>query len=186
MPVRPIVRLGHPALRTPAQPIAPERLREAEIQQLIDDMVETMRDASGVGLAAPQLGTELQLFVYASEGHPERHPDIPLHVVVNPMITPHHRELVYDWEGCLSIPELRGMVPRHQSVRVQGLDRDGQRLDYVASGFEGRIVQHEYDHLNGIVFLDRMRDLRTLGYIDEWNEYMAGQEGWDADDTAVG
>jgi peptide deformylase len=186
MPVRPIVRLGHPALRTPAHPVPPERIREAELQQLVDDMVETMRGAWGVGLAAPQLGVELQIFVYAAAGHPERHPDIPLHVVINPMITPHHRELAYDWEGCLSIPDLRGMVPRHLSVRVQGLDREGRRLDYVASGFEARIVQHEYDHLNGIVFLDRMRDLRTLGYTEEWNEYMHGQEGWDVDDTAVG
>ena len=189
MPVRPIVRLGHPALRTPARPIPSEQIRGAEIQQLIDDMVDTMRDASGVGLAAPQLGADLQLFVYASEGHPEghpRHPDIPLRVVVNPLITPHHRELVYDWEGCLSIPDLRGMVPRHLAVRVQGHDREGRPLDYVATDFEARIVQHEYDHLNGITFLDRMRDLRTLGYIAEWNEYMAGEEGWDADDSAVG
>ncbi|HWM91464.1 MAG TPA: peptide deformylase [Thermoanaerobaculia bacterium] len=186
MPVRPIVRLGHPALRKPAQPAAPERIREAELQQLIEDMVETMREAAGVGLAAPQIGIELQVFIYAAEGHPERHPDIPLHVVINPMITPHHRELVYDWEGCLSIPDLRGMVPRQLAVRVQGLDRDGRRLDYVASDFEARIVQHEYDHLNGIVFLDRMRDLRTLGYTEEWNEYMHGEEGWDVDDTAIG
>lgn len=188
MPVRPIVRLGHPALRRPAQPIPADRLRhrDAELQQLIDDMVETMHAANGVGLAAPQLGEELQLFVYHAEGHPERHPDIPLRVVVNPLITPHSRELVYDWEGCLSIPDLRGMVPRHLEVRVQGLDRDGRPLNYFANGFEARIVQHEYDHLNGIIFLDRMRDLRTLGYMDEWNAYMAGEEGWDADDTAVG
>lgn len=186
MPVLPIVRLGHPALRTPARPVEPGKIREPGIQQLIDDMVETMHDAHGVGLAAPQLGEGVQLFIYASEGHPEKHPDIPLRVVINPMITPHSRELVYDWEGCLSIPDLRGMVPRHLAVRVQGLDRDGRPLDYVATDFEARIVQHEYDHLNGIIFLDRMRDLRTLGYMEEWNEYMAGEEGWDADDTAVG
>lgn len=186
MPVLPIVRLGHPALRTPARPVEPGRIREPEIQQLIDDMVDTMRDARGVGLAAPQIGVGFQVFVYASEGHPERHPDIPLRVVINPMITPHARELVYDWEGCLSIPDLRGMVPRHLAVRIQGMDRDGRPLDYVANDFEARIVQHEYDHLNGIIFLDRMRDLRTLGYLEEWNEHMAGQEGWDADDTAVG
>jgi peptide deformylase len=149
-------------------------------------MVDTMRDARGVGLAAPQIGVGFQVFVYASEGHPARHPDIPLRVVINPMITPHSRELVYDWEGCLSIPDLRGMVPRHLAVRIQGMDRDGRPLNYVANDFEARIVQHEYDHLNGIIFLDRMRDLRTLGYMEEWNEYMAGQEGWDADDTAVG
>jgi peptide deformylase len=175
MPVRPIIRLGHPALRTPARPIAPELVGGAEIQQLIDDMVDTMHSASGVGLAAPQLGVELQLFIYASEGHPER-PDIPLRVVVNPMITPHVRELAYDWEGCLSIPDLRGMVPRHLGVRVQGLDRGGRPQDYLASGFEARIVQHEYDHLNGIVFLDRMRDLRSLSFVAEWQALVAGEE----------
>jgi peptide deformylase len=189
MPVLPIVRLGHPALRTPAIPVEPGRIREAAIQQLVDDLVETMHDSSGVGLAAPQVGVGFQVFVYAMAGHPERdprhprHADIPLHVVINPMITPHARELVSDWEGCLSIPDLRGMVPRHLAVRIQGLDRDGRPLDYVASDFEARIVQHEYDHLNGIIFLDRMRDLRTLGYSAEWSEYMAGHEGWDADDA---
>lgn len=166
MPVRPIVRLGHSALRTPAAPVEPELLPGAGLQQLIDDMVETMREASGVGLAAPQLGIGLQLFVYAAQGHSEHHPDIPLHVVVNPMIAPHARELAWDWEGCLSIPGLRGMVPRNLAVRVQGLDRDGRPLDYVASDYEARIVQHEFDHLNGIVFLDRMRDLRSLGFVD--------------------
>lgn len=186
MPVLPIVRLGHPALRTPASHVEPARIREPEIQQLIDDMVETMHDANGVGLAAPQLGQGSQIFVYESPAHADKHPDIPLRVVINPMITPNSREQVYDWEGCLSIPDLRGMVPRHQAVRVQGLDRDGLPIDYVATGFEARIIQHEYDHLNGIIFLDRMRDLRTLGYMDEWEEHMAGHDGWDADDTAIG
>jgi peptide deformylase len=148
-------------------------------------MIETMREANGVGLAAPELGVESQIFVFAAAEHPGRNPDIPLRVVINPMITP-RRELIHDWEGCLSIPDLRGMVPRHLEVRVQGLDRDGRPLDYLASGFEARIIQHEFDHLNGIVFLDRMRDLRTLGYMDEWEAHMAGEEGWDADDTAVG
>ncbi len=160
----------------------PAQIRPGELQQLVEDMVVTMHAANGVGLAAPQIGVELQIFVYACEGS-ERHPHIPLHVVVNPLITPHSRELVYDWEGCLSIPDLRGLVPRHPEVRVQGLDREGRRLDYIAGGFEARIVQHEYDHLNGIVFLDRMRDLRSLGYTEEWSQYM---EGEDPDDTAVG
>ena len=178
MPVRPIVRLGHPALRTVAGALSPESLASSETQQLIEDMVETMHEAHGVGLAAPQVGAEIQLFVYESSGH-----DIPLHVVVNPMITPHERELVYDWEGCLSIPDLRGMVPRHPAVRVQGLDRHGQPLDYVCRGFEARIVQHEFDHLNGVVFLDRMRDFKTLGYIDEWGRRMGDEK---EDEAAVG
>jgi peptide deformylase len=178
MPVRPIVRLGHPALRAVAGALSPQSLASPETQQLIDDMVDTMREAHGVGLAAPQVAAEHQLFVYESSGH-----DIPLHVVVNPMITPHERELVYDWEGCLSIPDLRGMVPRHPAVRVQGLDRQGKPLDYVCRGFEARIVQHEFDHLNGVVFLDRMRDFKTLGYIEEWGQHMGDEEG---DETAVG
>ena len=176
MPVRPIVRLGHPALRTPAEPVDVERLSEPEIQTLIDDMSETMLEAGGVGLAAPQLGIPLQLFVYAvvdpdaddlgGEEGPE------LRALVNPALEPIHGELVYDWEGCLSIPDLRGLVPRHPAVRIHGLDRDGRPLDYRAEDLEARIVQHEYDHLNGVVFLDRMRDLRSLAFGAEWEEYM--------------
>lgn len=227
MPVRPIVRLGHPTLRGVAQALPPGRVGEPAIQELVDDLIDTMRAAHGVGLAAPQVGTSLQVFVYemalpattaASSptatpepdapvaGAPEpdapvapgggRAPEspsqapetppqapetavreasgpIPLHVVINPMLTPQAGELVYDWEGCLSIPDLRGLVPRHPAVRVRGLDRLGQALDYVVQGFEARIVQHEFDHLNGVVFLDRMRDLRALAFRDEWERYMA-------------
>lgn len=173
MPTRPIVRLGHPALRIPAQPVAPGEIALPETQGLIDDMVETMRAAAGVGLAAPQVGVSLQVFVYeASREDPER--DIPLRVIVNPMLTPQQGVLVYDWEGCLSIPDLRGLVPRHPAVRVRGFDRSGQPLDYVASGFEARIIQHEFDHLHAVVFLDRMRDFKTLAFYDEWERYMVG------------
>ena len=216
MPVRPIVRLGHPTLRGVAQALPPGRIGEPAIQELVDDLIDTMRAAHGVGLAAPQVGTSLQIFVYemplpatpaptatsapaadapvAAAGErppesqsqaPETPPQapetavreasgpIPLHVVINPMLTPQAGELVYDWEGCLSIPDLRGLVPRHPAVRVRGLDRLGQALDYVAQGFEARIVQHEFDHLNGVVFLDRMRDLKGLAFRDEWERYMA-------------
>jgi peptide deformylase len=182
MPARPIVRLGHPALRTPAQTLPPAHIGRPEVQALIDDMIETMHEARGVGLAAPQVGEEVQLFVYQAAGPPE----LPLHVVINPMVTPQIREVIYDWEGCLSIPDLRGLVPRHPTVRVQGLDREGEPLDYVVSGFEARIVQHEYDHLNGVVFLDRMRDLRSLAYFDEWEDYLVGRTHQDLDETAVG
>jgi peptide deformylase len=182
MPVRPIVRLGHPSLRTPAQPIPLEYIGHPEVQTLIDDMVETMLEAHGVGLAAPQVGEGAQLFIYQAAGPPE----IPLHVVINPLVTPQAREVAYDWEGCLSIPDLRGLVPRHPKVRVQGLDRLGHPLDYVVTGFEARIVQHENDHLNGIVFLDRMRDFKTLAYFDEWESYLVGRSQQDLDDTAVG
>jgi len=177
MSVRPIVRLGHPSLRTIARAVPVDHIAGPEIQRLVDDMLDTMHDAHGVGLAAPQVAEELQIFVYEGQGIPQR-------VVINPMLRPQERELAHDWEGCLSIPDLRGLVPRHPAVRIQGLDREGLPLDYLAHGLEARIVQHEFDHLNGVVFLDRMRDLRTLSYLDEWQEFLAGGE--DPDDTAVG
>ena len=185
MPVRPIVRLGHPALRFPARPLKVGSLADPETQALIDDMFDTMLEAGGVGLAAPQLGLELQLFVYAvidpehEEGVAEgEQPE--LRALINPALEPVAGELVYDWEGCLSIPDLRGLVPRHPAVRVHALDRDGQPLDYRAEGYEARIIQHEYDHLNGVIFLDRMRDLRSLAYGAEWEEFLTT----DADDAA--
>jgi peptide deformylase len=175
MPVRPLVRLGHPALRTLARAVPLDQVAGPEVQQLVDDLIDTMRDAEGVGLAAPQLGVELQVFVCEVQGS-EKSAGVPLRVVVNPMVTPLAGDLVYDWEGCLSIPDLRGLVPRHPQVRVRGLDRHGAPQDFVAAGFEARIVQHEFDHLNGVVFLDRMRDLRSLAYLDEWSHFMAGEE----------
>src|SRR5436305_11901698 len=116
MSARTIVRLGHPALRTPALPVAPGELALPATQELIDDMIETMRAASGVGLAAPQVGVGLQVFVYEAALREDRDAGIPLHAVINPMLTPQSGEMVYDWEGCLSIPDLRGLVPRHPAV----------------------------------------------------------------------
>ncbi len=175
MAILPIVRLGHPALRTPAEAVSPKRVAERAFRRLVDDMVETMHDAGGVGLAAPQVGFGLQLFVYeAPEIDGGR--AVPLRVVINPMVEPEPGELVYDWEGCLSIPDLRGLVPRQPAVRVRGLDREGAALDFLAEGFEARIVQHEFDHLNGILFLDRMRDLQSLAFYDEWERFLQGEE----------
>ncbi len=168
----PIVRLGHPALRTPAEPVSAGRVGERAFQRLVDDMVETMRAEQGVGLAAPQVGFGLQLFVYEAIDEEDPAVSVALRVVLNPMVEPAAGELVYDWEGCLSIPDLRGLVPRHPAVRVRGLDRKGEPLDFLAEGFEARIVQHEFDHLNGVVFLDRMRDLRSLAFYDEWDEFL--------------
>ncbi len=184
MSTRTIVCLGHPALRTPAEPVGKERIADAEIQTLIDDMLETMKAAEGVGLAAPQLGIGLQLVVYAAVDPDNPGDDEPqLKVLVDPALAPVPGELVYDWEGCLSIPDLRGLVPRHPEVRIHGFDRDGRKVDARAEGYEARIVQHEYDHLNGVVFLDRMRDLHSLAYTAEWEEYMITD---DDDGAAVG
>ncbi len=171
MAILEILRLGHPSLREPARPVGSDELGRREVQTLIDDMIETMRAAPGVGLAAPQIGRDLQLFVWEAEtAEAEEAP--AARAIVNPMIEPESGELVYDWEGCLSIPELRGLVPRHPSIRLHGLDRDGSPIDAVVEGFEARIVQHENDHLNGVVFLDRMRDLRSLAFREEWERYL--------------
>lgn len=170
MPVLPIVRLGHPVLRLPARPVESGRITAAETQRLVDDMIATMRAAEGVGLAAPQVGVDWQLFVCEAEG------EFPLRVLFNPVLDPLPGDLVEDWEGCLSIPDLRGLVPRHPSVRVQGLDRRARPVEYVAEGFEARVLQHENDHLHGVVYLDRMRDLRSLGYLAEWHEHLVAAD----------
>ena len=183
MAIRPIVRLGHPALRTPAEPVDLEALRGEEMQTLIDDMFEPMHEADGVGLAAPQLGISQQLFVYL-DIDPESEDEPQTKVLVNPALEPVAGELIYEWEGCLSIPDLRGLVPRHPGVRVHGYDRHGEVQQFIAEGWVGRILQHEYDHLNAIIFLDRMRDLRSLAFGEEWEEYMTTSE--DDDDPAVG
>jgi len=185
MAIRSIVRLGHPALRIPAEPVDRGELAGEELQTLIDDLLETMEAAHGVGLAAPQVGLSHQLFVYAAVDPEagEEH-EAELEVLVNPMVEPVAGELVYDWEGCLSIPDLRGLVPRHPAVRIHALDREGRALDFRAEGYEARIVQHEFDHLNGVIFLDRMRDLRSLAYAQEWEEFMVSPA--DGEDTAVG
>lgn len=191
-------RLGDPILRSRAQAVDPARLEEPELQRLVDDMIETMKAASGVGLAAPQVGEGLQLFVYQTgfpddsakaKGAEEESSDEAgklIRVLVNPSVEPEPGEAVYDWEGCLSIPDLRGLVPRHPAVRVRGLDRHGKAVSYVAQGFEARIIQHEYDHLNGVVFLDRMRDLRSLAFEEEWQKYLAHSPDQDDEQAAVG
>lgn len=179
--VLPIVRLGHPALRTPARALSPAEIATPETQALIDDMVATMFAAEGVGLAAPQVAEEIQLFVYGVESPDDPEAAIPLRVVINPMLEPESGELVHDWEGCLSIPGLRGLVPRHPSVRLRGLDRTGRPFDVRLEGFEARIVAHEFDHLNGVIFLDRMRDMQSLCYAEEAEEHLA-----EHDDTTPG
>jgi peptide deformylase len=177
MAVLDIVRLGHPLLRTPAPAVPPKEIGSERIQGLIDDMIVTMRGARGVGLSAPQIEVGLQIFVYEVTEDPDLPGGpVPLKVVLNPMIVAQPGRLVYDWEGCTSIPSLRGLVPRHPAVRVRGLDRHGDLVDFRATGLESRIVQHEYDHMNGVVYLDRMRDLRSLAFSKEWREYLAGEE----------
>jgi peptide deformylase len=176
MAILKVARLGHPVLRKVAAPVPVKEIRAAEVQRLIDDMVETMREYNGAGLAAPQVHTLLQICVIEVNENP-RYPDaaaIPLTVLVNPVVTPLTDEMDDGWEGCLSVPDMRGVVPRHTAVRLEAHDREGGRIDVVAKEFFARVIQHETDHLRGIVYLDRMRDLSTLTHIAEWNKYWLG------------
>jgi peptide deformylase len=168
MPILKVCRLGHPVLRRQARRVTPEELANPKIQTLIDDMIETMVEYRGVGLAAPQVHESLAMAVIESHGP---RGDIPLTVIVNPEITILNNETADDWEGCLSIPDLRGRTPRAVKLNVNALDREGRRSDFVAEGFFARVVQHEFDHLLGRVYLDRMRDFSTLTHFDEFQRY---------------
>ncbi len=176
MAILKVARLGHPVLRKVAAPVPPSEIRSPEIQRLIDDMIETMREYNGAGLAATQVHTLKQVAVIEVHANP-RYPDaseIPLTVLINPTATPLTDEMEEGWEGCLSVPDLRGIVPRYVAVRLQAYDRAGEPVDLVAKDFFARVIQHETDHLNGIVFLDRMKDLSTLTHLAEWNKYWLG------------
>ena len=176
MAILKVARLGHPVLRQTARPLSLEEIRSEPTQRLIDDMIETMREYDGAGLAANQVHTLAQIAVIEVEANP-RYPDapqIPLTVIVNPIVTPLTEELEDGWEGCLSVPDMRGMVPRFTAVRLQCLDRLGGQIDLVAKDFFARVIQHETDHLFGTVYVDRMRDLSTLSHLAEWNRYWLG------------
>jgi peptide deformylase len=181
MAILKVARLGHPVLRKIAASVPSDEIRAAETQRLIDDMVETMREYNGAGLAATQVHVLKQICVIEVNGNP-RYPDapsIPLTVLINPVVTPLTEEMDNGWEGCLSVPDMRGVVPRHGSVRLEARDREGGRIDVVAKEFFARVIQHETDHLNGVVYLDRMRDLSTLTHLAEWNKYWLGVEEQD-------
>ena len=173
MSILKVTRLGHPVLRQVTKNISLKDLKTAAMQKFIDDMVETMKEYDGVGLAADQVFTSKQVAVLEVADNPRypKKPKVPLTVLVNPKITPLSDEMEEDWEGCLSIPDLRGRVPRYKSIRVQALDRRGKALDFVANDFHARVIQHEFDHLNGKVYLDRMRDFSTLTFLQEFARY---------------
>lgn len=176
MAILKVARLGHPVLRQAAEPVPVGEIRAPETQRLIDDLIETMREYDGAGLAANQIHTLKQICVIEVLENP-RYPDappIPLTVVINPVVTPLGDEMEEGWEGCLSVPDMRGVVERYTAVRLQCHDRQGQHVDLIAKEFFARVIQHETDHLNGIVYLDRMRDLSTLAHIAEWNKHWLG------------
>lgn len=170
MQIRKIAQIGHPILRTPARPLSREELQSPRLQELIDDLIATMHDADGAGLAAPQIYEPLQLCAIEVGNNPRYpyKPKIPLTVLVNPVLTPTTDETFSNFEGCLSVPNLRGRVDRALSVRVQAWDRHGQELDFVARGISAGTFQHEVDHLNATLFVDRVRDPRSLC---TWQEF---------------
>ncbi|MBE9192643.1 peptide deformylase [Gloeocapsopsis crepidinum LEGE 06123] len=160
-----IVQLGHPILRTQAQYV--ENIQDHHIQNLVDDLMATVGQANGVGIAAPQVAESYRLFIVASRPNP-RYPHAPTMdatAMINPKILAHSTEVVKGWEGCLSIPGIRGLVPRYQIIEVEYSDRNGKRQKQELTDFVARIFQHELDHLNGIVFLDRLES--TLDLVTE-------------------
>jgi peptide deformylase len=173
MSILKVTRLGHPVLRQVTEHVAPPELQSPAMQKFIDDMIETMKEYEGVGLAADQVHESKQIAVLEVADNPRypQKPRVPLTVLVNPKITPLSEEMEEDWEGCLSVPDLRGRVLRYKSIHVQAWDRTGNELDFVADDFHARVIQHEFDHLNGKVYLDRMRDLSTLTFLQEFARY---------------
>jgi peptide deformylase len=178
MALRQIARLGHPVLRQPTHTLSEAAIGDPATQRLIEDMVATMRDADGVGLAAPQVHEALRVFVVEVQGDNPRYPGqspVPLTIAINPVVefpeptSPSAR--CVGWEGCLSIPDLRGRVPRWPRVRLQARDHHGQPFTREATGFFARVIQHEMDHLEETVFLDRVEDRRSLTHVREFARY---------------
>jgi peptide deformylase len=170
MSILKVARMGHPVLRSKARAIERANIKSAVVQKLIDDMMETMAEYHGVGLAAPQIHEDVRVFVAALDSGDESEPSPPV-AFINPEITPVGPETVEDWEGCLSIPDIRGRVLRAKEIRVRAFDRHGDRFDLRASDFSARVIQHETDHLDGILFFDRMLSFETLTFLDEFSRY---------------
>ena len=171
--------MGHPVLRARAKPLDPADIKSPRIQQLIDDMFETMHEYQGIGLAAPQIHESLRLFVAGfppDDDEDDEDGGVPLMALINPEITVVGRETHDDWEGCLSIPDVRGRVTRAQEISVKAYDRRGRRVQMGARGFTARVIQHETDHLDGVLFLDRMESLDTLTFLDEFGRYWSPRD----------
>ena len=193
MAIRKVSRMGHPVLRQRAAEISPAQMQSPQMQRLIDDMIETMIDYEGIGLAAPQVFEPLRLIVLGDPSaelrtsassvesskpaaDPQDEAAIPLTVLFNPQFTAQSPECLDAWEGCLSIPQLRGVVPRAAAVEVRGYDREGRAVKLEAEELFARVLQHEIDHLDGVLFPDRMADLQTLTFIEEYQRYWLDAE----------
>ena len=174
MSILKVARMGHPVLRERAQPLTKSDLRNPLVQKLIDDMIDTMHEYHGVGLAAPQIHEGIRLFVGLLDDEPG--PESHAVVVINPEIVPNTQATEEGWEGCLSIPDIRGMVPRFTDITVRAVDRDGKPFEMRLKNFAARIAQHETDHLDGVLFFDRMSSLQSLTFLDEYSRYHAKED----------
>ncbi|MFL6648259.1 MAG: peptide deformylase [Sulfurifustaceae bacterium] len=166
MAVRTVLKMGDPVLYRRAEPVT--AFNTPELDRLIEDMFDTMAAYNGAGLAAPQIGVSLRLVIFGVEANP-RYPQaepVPMTILINPVLTPIGAEMEEGWEGCLSVPGLRGLVNRHRSLRYTGFDQRGNPIDRTVTGFHARVVQHECDHLDGILYPMRLTDLRKMGYED--------------------
>ena len=173
MSILKVARMGHPVLRAKARPLEKSEIRSAVVQKLIDDMLDTMAEYHGVGLAAPQIHERLRIFVAALDDGDEEEAEAEPLALINPEITVVGSDLVEDWEGCLSIPDVRGRVPRAKEIKVRAYDRKGERIELHAHDFPARVIQHETDHLDGVLFFDRMASFQSLTFLDEYSRYWA-------------
>ena len=166
MAIKEIIKMGNPLLLEKAEPIT--KFDTPELHKLIEDMIETMEDASGAGLAAPQVGEGIQLVIFGfdTERYPDEEEKIPFTVLINPTITALTKETEDGWEGCLSVPGMRGLVPRFKRINYKGFDQFGKPIDRDVEGFHARVVQHECDHLIGMLYPLRIKDLRFFGFED--------------------
>ena len=171
MSILKVARMGHPVLRAKARPLEKAEIRSGVIQQLIDDMLDTMAEYHGVGLAAPQVHEGVRIFVAALDTGDDDEEDDEAIALINPEITVVGPDVVEDWEGCLSIPDIRGRVPRAREIKVRAFDRSGARLELNAHDFPARVIQHETDHLDGVLFFDRMTSLASMTFLDEYSRY---------------
>ena len=174
MSILKVARMGHPVLRARARPFEKSDLRDPLVQKLIDDMVETMHEYHGVGLAGPQVHEGLRIFVALLDDEPG--PDSEALAVLNPEIVPQTPATEEGWEGCLSIPDIRGRVPRFTDIVVNALDRKGRAMELRLKGFAARVAQHETDHLDGVLFFDRMTSFESLTFLDEYSRFHSKEE----------
>ena len=166
--------MGHPVLRERARPLDKSDIKSAALQKLVDDMIDTMHEYHGVGLAAPQVHEGLRLFVALLDEDPDAKSEAV--VIVNPEIVPNGSAMEEGWEGCLSIPDIRGMVPRYTDIMVRALDRGGRPIELTLKNFPARVAQHETDHLDGVLFFDRMKSFESLTFLDEYSRFHAKDE----------